>query len=48
MYRHILVPVEHSDADKTVVAHAQDLARTAAELEAHDWGLPLPQSPALA
>jgi nucleotide-binding universal stress UspA family protein len=27
MYRHILVPVEHSDADKTVVAHAQDLAR---------------------
>ena len=27
MYRHILVPVEHSDADKTVLAHVQDLAR---------------------
>ena len=27
MYRHILVPVEHSDADKTILAHAQDLAR---------------------
>ena len=27
MYRHILIPVEHSDADKTVLAHVQDLAR---------------------
>ena len=27
MYRHILVPVEHSDADKTILAHAQNLAR---------------------
>jgi len=27
MYRHILIPVEHSDADKTVLAHAQNLAR---------------------
>jgi nucleotide-binding universal stress UspA family protein len=27
MYRHILIPVEHSDADKTILAHVQDLAR---------------------
>ncbi len=27
MYKHILVPVEHSDADQTVLAHVQDLAR---------------------
>jgi nucleotide-binding universal stress UspA family protein len=27
MYRHILVPVEHSDADRTILAHVQDLAR---------------------
>jgi universal stress protein A len=27
MYTHILVPVEHSPADVTVLAHAQDLAR---------------------
>jgi nucleotide-binding universal stress UspA family protein len=27
MYRHILVPVEHSDADRTILAHAQNLAR---------------------
>jgi nucleotide-binding universal stress UspA family protein len=27
MYRHILVPVEHSDADQTILTHAQNLAR---------------------
>jgi nucleotide-binding universal stress UspA family protein len=27
MYRHILIPVEHSDADRTILAHVQDLAR---------------------
>ena len=27
MYTHILVPVEHSDADQTILAHAQNLAR---------------------
>jgi nucleotide-binding universal stress UspA family protein len=27
MYRHILVPVEHTDADRTILAHVQDLAR---------------------
>jgi len=27
MYHHILVPVEHSDADRTILAHAQNLAR---------------------
>ena len=27
MYTHILVPVEHSAADQTILAHAQDLAR---------------------
>jgi nucleotide-binding universal stress UspA family protein len=27
MYKHILVPVEHSDADQTILAHVQDLAR---------------------
>jgi len=26
MYTHILVPVEHSDADKTILAHVRDLA----------------------
>jgi nucleotide-binding universal stress UspA family protein len=27
MYTHILVPVEHSDADTTILAHAQALAK---------------------
>ena len=27
MYTHILVPLEHSDADQTIVAHATNLAR---------------------
>lgn len=27
MYKHILVPVDHSDADQTILAHVQDLAR---------------------
>jgi nucleotide-binding universal stress UspA family protein len=26
MYQHILVPVEHSDADRTILSHAQNLA----------------------
>ena len=26
MYKHILVPVEHSDADQTILAHVGDLA----------------------
>ena len=27
MYTHILVPVEHSEADQTILAHAGNLAR---------------------
>ena len=27
MYTHILVPVEHSDADQTILAHVRNLAQ---------------------
>ena len=27
MYRHILVPVEHTDADRTILSHVKNLAR---------------------